>query len=607
MRRWLAVAIMLGGALGACAHGPGRDSGPAADARPEAVRPAGVELAAQRLLARHVARLQPLARELNHAYWRAARSGRAADYERVAGLETRIRQLHADAGVLRRLRALLADAGLRDAQLRRQLELLVALFRENQLPAEQIGRLVRAGLALERAYAAHRFTLAGQPIAANGLYAVLAHGDDAGRRRAAWEALQARGAALRDQLLAVVRQRNRAARELGFADYRRMRLEFDEIDPDWLRGLVGELDERSRGLQAALMRRLRARLARRWDIQPEAVAPWHFADPEFQRPPTGDGLRLTPVFGQRSPVELALATARRLGFDPAPVLEGSDLEERPGKNPYAFCLALDRLGDVRLLANVRPGVQWTATMLHELGHGLFHAGVAPHLPWLLRQPAHPVVSEAVAVLLGRLVRRPLWLKRLLGLGEQRLRLAVPVLGLRQRRARLVYLRHALVLVHFERELYRDPDQDLDALWWRLKQRYQGIARPAGHRGAGWAGQAYLVLAPASAHQGLLGHLLASQLERHLAAEFGGWPWLEAEVGAHLRRILFAPGASQRWDVLWRQRIGRAPGPDAFLEQLALDRPAVEAGPGARRDPGPPAGKPEAYRGPRSTGGRKDAS
>lgn len=606
MWRWLAVAILLGGTLGACAHGPGRGADPAAGAGPAAVRPVAAELAAQRLLARHVARLQPLARELNHAYWRAARSGRAADYERVAGLEIRIRQLHADAGVLRRLRALLADNSLRDAGLRRQLELLLALFRENQLPAEQIARLVRAGLALERTYAAHRFTLAGQPIAANGLYAVLAHCDDPERRRSAWRALQARGSALRDQLLALVRERNRAARELGFADYRRMRLQLDEIDPDWLSGLVAELAERSRGLHAALMHRLRARLARRWDIQPEAVAPWHFADPEFQRPPTGDGLRLDPVFGQRSPVELAVATVRLLGFDPAPVLEGSDLEERPGKTPYAFCLALDRLGDVRLLANVRPGVQWTATMLHELGHGLFHTGVAPHLPWLLRQPAHPVLSEAVAVVLGRLVRRPLWLKRLLGLSEQRLRLAAPVLGLRRRRARLVYLRHALVLVHFERELYRDPDQDLDALWWQLKQRYQGIARPAGQRSAGWAGQAHLVLAPASAHQGLLGHLLASQLERHLTAELGGWPRLGPEVGAHLRRILFAPGASQRWDALWRQRIGRAPGPDAFLEQLALERPAAEAGPGARPDPIPPAGGPEADRGPRHSDGRKDA-
>jgi peptidyl-dipeptidase A len=582
MRRWLAVAILLGGALGGCAHGPEGEAEPAAGARPEAVRPAGAERAAQRLVARHVVRLQPLARELNHAYWSAARSGRAADYERVAGLEIRIRRLHADADVLRRLRALLADEGLRDTELRRQLELLVALFRENQLPAEQIAHLVRAGLALERAYAAHRFTLDGQPIAANGLYAVLAHSDDPERRRAAWEALQARGGALRAQLLAVVRQRNRAARGLGFTDYRRMRLELDEIDPDWLRELVAELDQRSRGLQAALMRRLRVRLARRWDIQPEAVAPWHFEDPEFQRPPTGDGLRLDPVFGQRSPVALAVGTARRLGFDPAPVLEGSDLEERPGKTPYAFCLALDRLGDVRLLANVRPGVQWTATMLHELGHGLFHAGVDPRLPWLLRQPAHPVVSEAVAVVLGRLVRQPVWLKRLLGLGEQRLRLAAPVLELRRRRARLVYLRHALVLVHFERGLYRDPDQDLDALWWRLKERYQGIARPAGHRGAGWAGQAHLVLAPASAHQGLLGHLLASQLERHLAAEFGAWPRLGPEVGDHLRRTLFAPGASLRWDALWHRRIGRAPGPEAFLEQLALDRPAAAAGSGGGR-------------------------
>ena len=36
------------------------------------------------------------------------------------------------------------------------------------------------------------------------------------------------------------------------------------------------------------------------------------------------------------------------------VLERSDLYEKPGKSPHAFCTDIDREGDVRVLANIVP-------------------------------------------------------------------------------------------------------------------------------------------------------------------------------------------------------------------------------------------------------------
>ena len=37
---------------------------------------------------------------------------------------------------------------------------------------------------------------------------------------------------------------------------------------------------------------------------------------------------------------------------------------------------------------------------------------------------------------------------------------------------------AQVMLRFEKDLYANPEKDLDALWWRLVERYQGIKRPA---------------------------------------------------------------------------------------------------------------------------------
>ena len=50
------------------------------------------------------------------------------------------------------------------------------------------------------------------------------------------------------------------------------------------------------------------------------------------------------------------------------VLASSDLYEREGKNPQAFCTDIDKEGDVRILCNLKNNEGWMETILHELGH-----------------------------------------------------------------------------------------------------------------------------------------------------------------------------------------------------------------------------------------------
>ena len=65
-----------------------------------------------------------------------------------------------------------------------------------------------------------------------------------------------------------------------------------------------------------------------------------------------------------------------------------------GKNQHAFCIHIDRKGDVRVLANVRPTAKWMETMLHEYGHAVYDKQLNPALPFALRTPAHLITTEA---------------------------------------------------------------------------------------------------------------------------------------------------------------------------------------------------------------------
>ena len=86
----------------------------------------------------------------------------------------------------------------------------------------------------------------------------------------------------------------------------------------------------------------------------------------------------------------------------APVLERSDLYPRAAKNQHAFCIDIDRDGDVRVLCNVTASSRWIETMLHEFGHATYFAEVDRTLPWTLRT-MHSLTTEGVAMMFGRLV------------------------------------------------------------------------------------------------------------------------------------------------------------------------------------------------------------
>jgi peptidyl-dipeptidase A len=237
-----------------------------------------------------------------------------------------------------------------------------------------------------------------------------------------------------------------------------------------------------------------------------------------------------------------------------PVLEHSDLYARAGKSQHAFCIDIDREGDVRVLCNVEPNERWADTMLHEFGHGTYDREVDRSVPWLLREAAHPLTTEGVAMYFGRLVRDPEWLTTVAGVpaadvGALRDRLA----GAR-RAALLTFARWVLVVTHFEQRLYADPEADLDTLWWDLVERYQLLRRPEGRHAPDWASKIHLAVVPVYYQNYLYGELVASQLDATITARAGGIVD-HADAGRFLATEFFAPGASLRWDHLVERATG----------------------------------------------------
>ena len=177
------------------------------------------------------------------------------------------------------------------------------------------------------------------------------------------------------------------------------------------------------------------------------------------------------------------------------------------------------------------------------------------------------------MLFGRLTRDPDWLHRVAGLPEAEARRLAAGFRRSLTQSQLIFVRWGLFFVHFERELYRDPEQDLDRLWWRMAAEYQGVRAPADRAAPDWASKIHFSIAPVYYQNYILGELTASQLESALRghSESLGRPaasWIgDPDSGRFLRDRLFALGARHDWQETLRAATGERLNPAHYLDQF----------------------------------------
>jgi peptidyl-dipeptidase A len=519
------------------------------------------------------AELEPLCAAAAEASWEHNVTGEERWQDESARLQTEIRTILSRPDDYDFLREAAADGNGIEPLLHRQAVLLRNDAAPNQLSRETIERIVQLETALEGAFNTFRAELDGERVGENRIREILETSDDLALRRRAWEASKQVGREVAPSLLELVGERNAAARELGYADYYTMSLELDELDEGEVFRILDSVVDGSQASFEAYKTRLDLELAARFDAEVVDLRPWHYADPFFQEAPATD-VDLDQWFARRPVEETVTAYFDAVGFDVRRILSRSDLYEREGKCQHAFCVDIDRRGDIRILCNLTPTEYWVATLLHELGHGVYDEAIDPALPYFLRTAAHTITTEASAMLFGRLSRSGPWLTRYAEMPAAAAAAAAGVLE-RARVAQHLHLaRWVPVMAHFERDLYREPSQDLNGLWWDLVERFQLVPRAedrvAGSGHADWAAKIHFSAAPAYYQNYLLGEIAASQLQAHLLAQTGGWErYVESpEVATFLTERLYRIGRSTDWQGAIEHATGRPLDVGPFLAELA---------------------------------------
>lgn len=502
--------------------------------------------------------------QLNKALWILETTGSKDASDLKAALDTEYRLLFSDKITYQKLLEWDREP-ITDPILKRQLNVLIRLFKQNAIPEELLKKIAHKEAELLFVYGNFRPELEGKKISDNDIRDLLKKELNPNKRKQAWEASKQIGECLAPKILELVSLRNEAAQSLGHSNYFDLQLELQEVDENWLFTTFNDLATRSDSAYHTVLNEIEQYQSHKFKTPIKELGPWAWNEPFGQEDPVAT-LELDSLVKECDICEASRKFYLKMGFDVEPIFKRSDMFERQGKNQHAFCINMDRENDVRTLNNVKSSIKWLETVLHEYGHAVYDLGFDKKLPWLLREPPHMIPTEAMALLAGRQAYRTSSLKQLTGNDHDPLLFKKAEQSLLRRQ--LIFSRWVLVMSHFEKALYTNPKQDLNTLWWKMVEQYQKIQMPKDRKNrCDWAAKYHIALAPVYYFSYLLGEMFASGIEMKLQALNGTIDLASHKAGEFLNHKLFSPGNRCDWSSLAKQVLGHELNADAWLTQF----------------------------------------
>jgi len=173
----------------------------------------------ERFVEAHVAKVEPLTKEANLAYWDAATTGKEEDYKRFSELQLEISRLYNNPQDFAFIKDMKKSGRIKNVRLARQLDKLYYAYLPNQVPPELLKEIVALDGKIQEKYSSFRGTMGGKKVTMSDIYDILTTEKDCRKRELAWKASKQVGDVIFDDLIRLVKLRNEAARKVGFDNY----------------------------------------------------------------------------------------------------------------------------------------------------------------------------------------------------------------------------------------------------------------------------------------------------------------------------------------------------------------------------------------------------
>lgn len=524
------------------------------------------------------------------ALWNVSLSGNESDYKKLIELEldfnnlnqnnanhfspdkftTLTQNVFSNEKDFLLLRKLKNSGVISDTILQRQLTILYHSFMGPQEEAARYEKLRSYETKLWQSFSNIEVLTDGKKYAGMQLDSLRKNSTDSTVLRNIYQVYREKGKQIAGDIIQMVKMRNEFARNFGYSDYYQLALETKGQTPEMIKTLLDEIGSKTNDQFFEAKTLIDKLLAKKYNIRIQELRSWHYNDERSSYLPRKFSDKMDSLYRERDPVQLAAEFFDGIGLPVEDVIEKSDLKYRKDKSSGTNFFNIDFKNDGRMLATIYNNTDGMKKMMHLCGHASHFKSVSDSIPYLLKGPNH-VVAEGIASFFENMTSNHTWLKREFEMDSISTQEYQLICSHFSQVDRLFRFRRLLVKSIFEREIYKDPDQNPAALWYRLNEEYLGILPPGDPNSTDWATNSYVTNLSCSIHNYVLADLFAGQLqhymEENILTEKNPSYHDNKEVGLFLVSQIFKYGDLLPWEQLIRKATGEPLNPLYFANYL----------------------------------------
>lgn len=395
--------------------------------------------------------------------------------------------------------------GIKDKNLKKPLDLLLNVFNSKSPYKDDFEKLQKNEMRISQKFNGCRGEVDGKPTPNFEINKLLeTERNPEIRKRLYYEVNVKPADLIATDLVDLVKQRNELAHKLGYEDFFSYQLkEVFKVDEKKLFKLLDDLDSSTDEIITGIETVNNKKLAAAYGIKPDELQPYHQGLLLEDNPwPKADKY----VKDKDQVISTSAKMYKRMGWDieRQPVI--LDLFPKPNKNQHGFCFDIDTNKDVRILANLSNDIDSIETLNHELGHAVYDLGISSHIKYFQRNPVSSAYTETIAMMMASIPYKEGTFIKDLNMPQK----LFEALQIDKQKKLVSFVRKYLFYINFEKQLYKNPNQDLPKLWFELKCKFQKLNMPR-QMDNSWASIPHFLTHPAYMQNYLRAEIMASQI------------------------------------------------------------------------------------------------
>lgn len=438
----------------------------------------------------------------------------------------------------------------------KQLKDLLKVFDERLNSGENYKALEKKENEIAQKFNGYIPLIDGKEVSKTEISKILQSEYDPVLRQKAYDLLIKGGDLIAEDMVEFVKMRNDFAKSKGYNTFFDYKLKEDyDVDSSFLDKLISEVysgaSEKIISIQDKNYSKLRK------IFKTEQLQGYHYGLLTDDSPDRAVNSYLENL----SIEDISKNAYKEMGFDVDKFISDGkltlDLYPRKNKNTHGFCFGIDPGKDSRILANLRNDARSLDTLNHEMGHCVYDLGISRELPVVDREPSSSAFTEAIAMMMGDLQKRENILKGLI---------PDDVLFKFQNSLKndeADFVSKSLLIIDFEREFYKNPNQDPANLWASLRKKFRNQDHLSNSE---WATIPHYLSHPAYYQNYFRAALMKVQIYNHLHSILGNITE-NPKCADYLNQNIFSKGASVEEYDLIKQLTGKPFSADDFIKSI----------------------------------------